>query len=335
MWKTTEYTAAGRRHLRDGIPCQDKVCTYRNGNVTVITLADGAGCAKMSHFGAEAVTRCISRELGEHFERYFEESDALIVRQRFCSKMLEALKKTQAKLHCDLRDLSSTLLAVAVSGTRHFIVHIGDGVIGYLKDDEIKTATYPHNGDFANETFFTTDNSVISHMRIIKGDDEKIHGFVLMSDGTGNVLFDKKTGKLSRGIRRIMQMSVMCPEHSMQSLLSDTFDSLVLKLTQDDCSISVLADTSAFPSFGDMSVPEKLELLQLESNARYKSKRIWQTGEILRIASGGACAAQIARKTHINPKHINKKLEFLLSLGLIEADHGRYYSESVVKCASA
>ena len=133
MWKTSEYTATGRGHLKAGIPCQDKVRAYRCGEVTVITLADGAGSAKLSHFGAEAVLDRISKNLGEYFEEYFMESDASVIRQRLFSEILEALEETQVRLRCDLKDLSSTLLAVAVCGSRYFIIHIGDGVIGYLR----------------------------------------------------------------------------------------------------------------------------------------------------------------------------------------------------------
>lgn len=326
MWKISEYTAAGRGHLRAGIPCQDKVRTYRNGEVAVITLADGAGSAKLSHFGAEAVLDRVSSDLGEHFEEYFKESDASAIRQRLFSEVLCALEETQSKLQCDLRDLSSTLLATAVCGSRYFIVHIGDGVIGYLKDDEVKVATGPDNGDFANETFFTTTPSALSRMRIIKGADDRIGGFVLMSDGTENALYNKRSHELSQGIKRIMQMMVLCPDSSMQELLSETFESAVMNLTQDDCSISILVNTEALPDYNSMPLLEKLDLLQIGPDARDKAKRIRQAGEILYAASRGASATQIARQIHVKPKHIYRKLDSLISLGLLERKQGIYHS---------
>ncbi len=328
MWKTSEYTAVGRVHLKVGIPCQDKVCTYKNDDVTVVSLADGAGSAKLSHFGAEAVLERVSSDLGDHFEEYFAQSNVSAIRQRLFSKVLDALEETQSRLQCDLRDLSSTLLATAVCGSRYFIVHIGDGVIGYLKDDKIKVASGPDNGEFVNETFFTTTPSALSCMRILKGTDDKIGGFVLMSDGTENALYNKRTHELSQGIKRIMQMTVLCPDNSMRELLSETFTSAVMSLTQDDCSISILANTKAFPAYCNMSISEKLNLLQIGCNARDKTKRIRQVGEILYAASKGASAAQIARQVHINPKHIIKKLNSLVSLGLLERNQGIYHSVS-------
>lgn len=326
MWKTAEYTAAGRGHLKAGMPCQDKVCTYRKDDVTVISLADGAGCAHLSHFGAEAAVQAVSRELGDHFEDYFWEGDSAVSRMRLFSKVMEALRETQARLHCHLRDLSSTLLLAAVSGSRYFIVHIGDGVIGYLKNDRIEVATCPDNGTFANETFFTTASTAPSRMRILRGTDKEIHGFVLMSDGTENALYSKRCGKLSQGIKRIMKMAVLCPDGAMQRLFSEAFESSILPLTQDDCSISVLVDSTAFPDFRTMSVPEKLDLLQLGPDARDKARRIRLTGEILRIASCGASARQIAGQAHVKPKHIHRKLDFLVSLGLLDKVGGIYYA---------
>lgn len=324
MWKTAEYAATGRGHLKTGIPCQDKVCTYINGEVIVITLADGAGSAKLSHFGAEAVLNRVSQDLGEHFKEYFEEPDASVIRQRLFTKVLGALEETQMELQCQLRDLSSTLLAVAVSGARYFIVHIGDGVIGYLKENEIRVATGPDNGDFANETIFTTSPSASARMRIIKGTDKGIGGFVLMSDGTGTSLYNKSTGELSQGIRRIIEMTALCPDGSMYGLLSETFGSTIVNLTQDDCSISILADTDAFPNYFNMTVPEKMDLLQISSDARCKTRRLRQTEEILLAASVGASAEQIAQKIHVRPKHVCKKLDFLVSLGLLEKIQGFY-----------
>jgi len=327
MWKSIEYATAGKSHIKAGLPCQDKVRTFRNGEVTVITLADGAGSAKLSHYGAEAVLEKVSRDLGECFEEFFREKDGAVIRRRLLSDVNEALERVQKGLHCKINDLSSTLLAVAVSGNRYFIVHIGDGVIGYLKDGEVKVATRPDNGDFANETFFTTSPAVSSHIRLCKGTDEKIEGFVLMSDGTENALYNKRTGQLSNGIKRIMKMTAICPRGILMNLLDATMMESIMEHTHDDCSISILANTDAFHNFIQMSVAEKLDILNMTPDSRNLNKRIRQVRDILIATSGGASAARVARLTHISPKHIQKKLDFLMNLGLLEEEKGIYRSE--------
>ena len=326
MWKTIDYAATGKRHLREGMPCQDKVIRYRVGDVSLAALADGAGSASLSHYGAEAVLYWISRDIGDHFDEFYEEEAGGVIRQRIIYDIVEALDETQKEYQCSLRDLSSTLLVVAVSGDRYLIVHIGDGVIGYLKNDEIRVATVPDNGDYANETVFTTSASAISRMRLIKGEDAEIGGFVLMSDGTEKALYDKRTGRLSQGIRRIMQMTTLCPSGPIRGLLEESFQDGIMQLTQDDCSISILVDTKAFPDYFHMSLTDRMDCLQMGSDARHKTKRIRRTGEILKAAEKGASAENLARLLHIKPRHINKKLNTLVELGLLEKRRGIYYS---------
>lgn len=328
MWKTMEYTAIGSSHLKAGLPCQDKVCSYRDKEVTVIAVADGAGTARLSHYGAEAVLKDLSKEVGEHFEEYFEENDPIAMRWAIYAKIRETLEKTQVKLECELKDLSSTFLLVAVSGFRYLVIHMGDGVIGYLKEGEIRVASAPDNGEFANETFFTTSLFSLEKMRIFKGEDAEIHGFVLMSDGPEQALYHKQTGKLSQGIKRIMHMMTLCPEHAMKELLAETFEDVILNHTQDDCSMAVLTRTDAFPCYDSMSDTEKLELLQIGKEARNRKKRMNQTGKILVASSTGASAYELAWKIHVRPKHIYKKLDYLMSLGLLEKKQGFYYSVS-------
>ena len=58
-------------------------------------------------------------------------------------------------------DLASTLLFVAIKDNKFIMAHIGDGIIGYLKQDELKIATHPMNGEFINTTVFTTSMDVV------------------------------------------------------------------------------------------------------------------------------------------------------------------------------
>ena len=60
----------GRAHIKNDVPCQDKTYTLTDPSGASIALADGAGSAGMSHFGAEPVTKCITEYLTEHFEEF-------------------------------------------------------------------------------------------------------------------------------------------------------------------------------------------------------------------------------------------------------------------------
>lgn len=121
-------------------------------------------------------------------------------------------------------------------------------------------------------------------------------------------------------------MTVLCPAASMRKLLAETFEDVVMSLTQDDCSISILVNTNALPDFYSLPISEKLDLLQIGCNARNKDRRIRQTGEILYAARGGIFADHIARQIHVKRKHIRRKLDSLISLGFLEKSQGIYYS---------
>ena len=60
------------------------------------------------------------------------------------------LEQTAKQQECDMIDLASTLLFVAIKDNKFIMAHIGDGIIGYLKQDELKIATHPMNGEFIN-----------------------------------------------------------------------------------------------------------------------------------------------------------------------------------------
>ena len=183
MWNLLDSTRQGRSHVKQGTPCQDKTYCQSYDDTYVITLADGAGSARLSHYGAECVTKCIADELGSHFESYWDETEARIAKERLFHEISESLQQIAEQQDCQLKDLASTLLAVAVKDERYIILHLGDGVIGYCKEGVLKVASAPNNGEFANTTVFTTSSDACSQMKVFRGPLNGINGFVLMSDG--------------------------------------------------------------------------------------------------------------------------------------------------------
>lgn len=191
-WKSVCFAVQGRGHAKKNIPCQDKVARLESNGVQVIALADGAGSASMSHFGAACVVAGVSKFVAENFTDIITQSDERIVTQKILSVALQALTDETEIRDCTLKDLASTLLLAAVGNGKFFLAHLGDGVIGYLSDTGLKTASAPDNGEFSNETVFVTSSMVAEHMRIFKGDLKKISGFILMSDGSAQRLYNKR-----------------------------------------------------------------------------------------------------------------------------------------------
>lgn len=147
MWKTLGCAVQGNGHLANNIPCQDKIASLSENGVSVIALADGAGSAKLSHFGAEHVTKYICKKLCSDFDKVFsDDSDGVNAKTAVLTDINVMLKELSEKHECTVKDLSSTLLAVAVRGEDVLAIHLGDGVIGCLKGDEIKVISKPENG---------------------------------------------------------------------------------------------------------------------------------------------------------------------------------------------
>lgn len=317
MWNVIQCAVPGRSHIKLEIPCQDKTYCSNVNNVQVIALADGAGSAKFSHFGAEAVTKFICEDLTKNFEHYFFQENGIIVKQQLMKSILNCLSNQRENLGCNLKDLASTLLVVGIKDERFMIVHIGDGVIGYLKENELKIASYPENGEFVNTTIFTTSKDALTTMKIIKGSLGSIRGFILMSDGSEASLYNKREKKLADVLKRIMEKSIYIVSNRLEEQLQDSFENVIRQATTDDCSIILLMnDKDEFKGYNNASRLEKCKLLQL--NSKTSKKRLKPYDEVLTFAQEAKTLEDIAHHIHIKPKYTKRRLNRLYNLNFIE-----------------
>lgn len=323
MWKIIQCAVQGRGHLSSNIPCQDKTYSMTGKDIWAIALADGAGTAKLSHFGAETVTKHICSELLEKFDAYYDDSDGIAVKRQIIGGLTEKLRKKAIELECDLKDLASTLLFVAVKDGRFIIAHIGDGVIGYLKNDDMKLGSAPTNGEFVNTTVFTTSSDAIVTMRLIKGAINEIEGFVLMSDGTEVSLYDKRERKPAEILKKIMKTAMIVSSATVQEQLERSFQDVIVNTTTDDCSIVMLVKTNDnFQGYLQLSLAQKYKLLQISPTVSRRVQRKYD--DILLQLSQKKMPCQIAKKVHLKTKYLKKYLKRLHKLNFIEKD-GNYY----------
>lgn len=240
MWNILESVKQGRSHVKHGIPCQDKTFSQSYDGTYVIALADGAGSASLSHYGAECVVRCVTDELGMYFESYWNEQNARIAKERLFNVLYEALQKQADLRECELKDLASTLLVVAVKDERYLMLHVGDGVIGYHDEEGLKVASAPNNGEFANTTIFVTSSDACGQARILKGHLGSITGFVLMSDGPEACLYNHQTKALADGLLEILN-DIASKNLDVVSLdLDEAMNSVIVQYTMDDCSLVLM-----------------------------------------------------------------------------------------------
>lgn len=324
MWKIVQCAVQGRSHIKTGIPCQDKTFSIIKKGVSVIALADGAGSAKLSHFGAERITKFICDDFAKNFDDYFVEEDGVSIKRELISKILVELGNLSKELECELKELASTMMFVAVKDDQFIISHIGDGVVGYLKDDELKIASQPENGEYANTTVFTTSKDALNTMKLLKGNLGNIQGFVLMSDGTEASLYNKREKRLADILKKIMNLCMVVPQEKIEQQLINSFESTIKKATTDDCSIALMInDIDSFPGYTKLREDEKAKLLGFDIGTIPK-KRLKRYDDILGGLVSERTLKDISGVIHLKPKYTRRYLNRLLHLNLIEIKGAKY-----------
>ena len=319
MWSYSSCQVQGRGHGNNQVPCQDKTKTIFENGTYVIALADGAGSAKLSHYGASCVVESISELFVHHFEELFANEDGRRVKLLIMEKIQSDIRSEAEKLSCTPKDLAATMLVVAVNNEKFIIAHVGDGVIGYLDGDVLKIASAPSNGEYANETYFVTSRDAVNTMKLFKGTIKNISGFVLMSDGTEQSLYNKKGNALSPAIIKLMQRNIILDEGAMCEQLDSTFKNVIITRTHDDCSIALLSRENGILHFlCEFDLAEKCDLYGIMNCDRHAIKRIARYDMILELLQKPSTCKMISNKIHLKPKYTNRHLKKLCEVGLVK-----------------
>jgi len=330
MWKSVHYEERGRSHVATGTPCQDKTLSLRKHGVDVIALADGAGSAQYSHYGAETVIHTAADYISENFATIANNPDGRQVKLELLDVLQLALAQKKEQLQCELKDLASTLLLVAVYEHRFIMLHIGDGVIGYIKEDVLKVASSPENGEFANTTTFVTSSNAALAMKLFKGKIDGIAGFVLMSDGTAESLYHKQSNSLVPALLKIIHRNSIISRQRMYALVEESFHNVIIPNTIDDCSIAILSRTiGSLTEFEYMSTLQKCEFLQINPIGKSSLKRIKRYDRILVELKQPKTEDEISRVLRLKRQYASRHLQRLLDAGLILQQDGTYRTTNV------
>lgn len=325
MWKSVCCEVQGVGHKRNHTPCQDRTFELVQNGVHVIALADGAGSASLSHYGAERVVKDAAEYLAVHFQEYIQCEDGRRVKQALVKMLRSGLREEAEQRDCSTRDLASTLLIAAVSEEHFILAHIGDGVIGYLDGSQLKVASMPDNGEFSNVTTFVTSEEALPSMRLFKGTLKNKNAFVLMSDGTEQSLYHKPTKTLASIIVKLMHRTCLLDSGTMKAQLDDAFASVISRNTQDDCSIAILARPSAvLCPVTALALPQRKALYGVQGLDRRADKRVKRFDAILVITKTPCPIRQLAREIHLRPKYAQKHADRLVELGLLVKRQGLY-----------
>ena len=245
MFKEFHYHVRGRGHVREGAPVQDRVRFISRGGVQVMCLADGAGSAAHSAIGAQALVDEGCAVLADRFSEFAETTDGVALKMELLELLQAKLRNVATKHAVGVRDLASTFLCVAIADGKFIGMHVGDGVIGYVKSGELRLISRPDNNEFANQTTFVTSSRAVESARLFRGSLENVEGFILMSDGTADSLYDTRTGLLAPACAKLIDAVSHAPasvskNSKYRKRLKRFMDLKVRTATSDDCSIGVL-----------------------------------------------------------------------------------------------
>lgn len=172
-WKVVAGSATGTSHTETGTACQDAFhwCCYQDWLVALVS--DGAGSARFSEVGAQYAARHITEELiyaltheltstNRNNLSYWQERVRLSIDATRIS-----LLKTQLTENSNLRDFHATLVGVIVGPEFGLFFHIGDGAAAAALNAtwDNPTLSLPENGEYADETFFFTEDRWQAHLR--------------------------------------------------------------------------------------------------------------------------------------------------------------------------
>lgn len=243
MWKCSFSAVPGTGHNQsDFESCEDVVSGVCEGAFACVCLADGAGSAKFARLGASEVVQSTIRLLKEQFDGLFVMDDSSAAKA-IVDNCLVSIKKSYGETEeFDIRDYSSTLLAVAIYEDRCICVHVGDGIIGRKDDTGVGIISFPWNGEFKNVTVFVSSEDVLSTVDVKKFKLEKEIGFFVMSDGTQTSFYSSSKKELISvvGLNQIFDFAISNSVEDTSSFLENNLLNLISKKTSDDCSFGML-----------------------------------------------------------------------------------------------
>ncbi|MCC3439079.1 MAG: protein phosphatase 2C domain-containing protein [Oscillatoriales cyanobacterium] len=209
-WQGICATTVGRSHLQSHpqIECQDAAKVVSTPRAAIF-VADGAGCARLSHLGSKSVVEelagFINSKQATHGEILDQEqiincNDSDRGKEyayKFVKYAVEGLRKLANTEDCSVEDLKCTLL-MAVSGKFYiFWLKVGDGFIVVEKDNKLELLGSLGKGEFANQTTFLSES--LNDKAISYGflPAENVTGIAAFTDGAGETLVTTHDSKIA------------------------------------------------------------------------------------------------------------------------------------------
>jgi hypothetical protein len=190
-WKHACASVTGKSHSNRGESGQD---ACRAGTVLlpgadffIGIAADGAGSTTDGGRGAEIACDTLFETIAATLEgqgglESVTDNDV----RTWVTAAREAIAAESQESGKRLREYACTVLCAAAGNGRAFFFQIGDGAIVTGKDGRYEVVFWPEQGEYANTTFFITDEQYLDRLHIFPA--EAPEEIALFTDGLQNLV---------------------------------------------------------------------------------------------------------------------------------------------------
>jgi hypothetical protein len=164
-WSWIGACSIGSSHIRAGTTCQDSAScielAIRDEQALLAVVSDGAGSAEYSAIGSRLVVECFARCAIAHLRA--NQCVEIITKELvldWLDNVRDHIFRSAEQRAIKPRDMAATLVGTIVFLNRAIVCHVGDGACVLRKKEasEWKVASWPANGEYANSTYFVTDD---------------------------------------------------------------------------------------------------------------------------------------------------------------------------------
>jgi len=234
-WKVATSTVTGKAHAQRGEAGQD---CHRAGTVRIAgseffigLVSDGAGCTTDGGRGAEIACLTIYGRIIVSLEESFDsgKGDGYASEEPFIAEQVirdwitaarEAIEADATGTGKPIRNYACTFLGVVSGNGCTVFFQIGDGAIVTNERGEYRTIFWPDQGEYANTTFFVTDDEYLDRLRILRLESfpEEI---AIFTDGLQNLVLSFVQKKAHAGFfRPLFEALQKTPENSLSGFVA-------------------------------------------------------------------------------------------------------------------
>ncbi len=323
MWKTLCY-GVGSRLKGPNAPTQDKTTACVRNGVNTIVLCCGDSESKVSNFGSEVIAKVSSEYISDNFDE-LHALDTHDLKLKVFTHLHESLKAKAELLGVNFSDLATNICFVAVKGIKYIMCFLGDGVIGWHKENKIKVVCSTNKNE-QTPKYLTSENAFGAFKienSVLKG----VTGFVLMSAGTANGFHLNANNEFDGIVAEMVYTTGSITGGEMTGHIIQIFENFVVHKTELPCSIAVMSTPKCASRYYALSNEEKISLLKLSIHDNDSLGKVKDLDDMLNLIGNGKSVTELSEILNIKEEYVKKKLQILVFNNILSLNSSNVYKK--------